>query len=287
MPRIEINGLKFHYQQSGSGADVVLVHAFTSNLAVWMFTGIIEALASEFRVTSYDLRGHGNSDVPPSGYTSADMAGDLHALHQRLELQPAWLVGHSFGGVIAMHAAVHYPRMVQGIIFSDTYFPGLAAIEPEMPHAQAWGDLRATLQEVNVEIGPTVDFQRLFTLMADLNAEQLRQLREGLGPASWRWLSQLGKLGNTSAARDAFIDAGLTAETIASVRVPVVGLYDEHSPFMATCRWLEAHLPDCTTDIVPGANHLAPLQSSAAFVGLVQQHLRRMAVAGAARPAGD
>ena len=48
----------------------VLVHAVTSNLAVWLFSGVADALAADFRVTLYDLRGHGASDRPPAGYTS-------------------------------------------------------------------------------------------------------------------------------------------------------------------------------------------------------------------------
>ena len=74
MPRIDVDGGKLHYQQTGEGPDVVLIHAFTSNLAVWMMIGIMDELAKDFRVTSYDLRGHGLSEVTPNGYNSAAMA---------------------------------------------------------------------------------------------------------------------------------------------------------------------------------------------------------------------
>src|SRR3954453_7591681 len=100
MPEIEVNGLRLYYHQEGAGRDVVLVHAVTSNQAVWLLTGLTGALAEDFRVTSYDLRGHGRSSVPRTGYTSADMAGDLAHLHEALGLGPALLVGHSFGGAV-------------------------------------------------------------------------------------------------------------------------------------------------------------------------------------------
>src|SRR3954449_1244591 len=106
MPELIANGVRFHYQQSGQGPDVVLLHAVTSNLAVWLFTGLPDALAGEFRVTAYDFRGHGASDVTPAGYTSAAMADDYRRLHAALGLGPALLVGHSFGAVVATHAAV-------------------------------------------------------------------------------------------------------------------------------------------------------------------------------------
>ena len=66
MPYLELKGLKLHWQQTGEGPDVVLVHAFTSNLAIWMLTGVVEQLSARYRVTSYDLRGHGASSVPPT-----------------------------------------------------------------------------------------------------------------------------------------------------------------------------------------------------------------------------
>src|ERR1700735_1764391 len=89
MPEVEVNGTRLFYQQSGDGPDVVLLHAVTSNQAVWVFTGLVDALAADFRVTSYDRRGHGFSPRPATGYTSAVMAEDYRGLHTALGLRPA------------------------------------------------------------------------------------------------------------------------------------------------------------------------------------------------------
>src|SRR5580698_5777716 len=112
MPEVEVNGTRLFYQQSGDGPDVVLIHAVTSNQAVWVFTGLVDALSTDFRVTSYDMRGHGFSARPPSGYTSAVMAEDFRALHIALKLDRALIVGHSFGGVVGIHAATSVPERV-------------------------------------------------------------------------------------------------------------------------------------------------------------------------------
>jgi pimeloyl-ACP methyl ester carboxylesterase len=102
MPDVTVNGVRLFYQQYGEGPDVVLVHAVTSNQAVWVFSGLPDAIAAAgFRVTTYDLRGHGMSERPPTGYTSAAMADEFRALHATLSLKPALLVGHSFGGSVA------------------------------------------------------------------------------------------------------------------------------------------------------------------------------------------
>ncbi len=277
MPRIDLGKLTLHYHQSGTGTDVILIHGFTSNLAIWLLTNIVGTLAEDFRVTAYDLRGHGMSDIPPGGYTSADMADDLYKLHDALELGPAYIVGHSFGGVIGIHAARRYPQIVAGVIVADSYFPGLADLEPNMEHAESWQNLRAPFQKAGCEIGPKVDFVRLFEVVAGLTPQQLEVINDELGPASVRWLATLPQLASTTAARDMSETAGLTAAEIVRVEQPVVALYDEHSPFMTTCRYLDQQLPQGSKDIVADAKHLALLENTESFVRQVREHLRRMA----------
>ena len=273
MPHANDNGVDLHYQQAGAGPDVVLLHAVTANMAVWLVSGLLDTLAREYRVTAYDLRGHGLSAAPPTGYTSADMAEDFRGLHEALGLGPAYLVGHSFGGVVAMHAAATYPDRVSGVIVSDPYFPGLGQHEPHLDGANVWVDLRETFRHAGRDLGDTVDFTTLFRTVAGLSRAQLRAIREQMGPASTRWLSQLPRLAETTCGRDVFAEAGLTEERICAVRQPVVALYDEHSPFLATCRFLEEHLPNCTVEIVPGAKHMAPVQNGPLFGELVRKHL--------------
>lgn len=276
MPRIALAEVETHYQQFGAGPDVVLIHAFTSNLAVWMLTGIVEALTPRYRVTMYDLRGHGASSVPSTGYTSADLVRDFRELSERLELGPAYLVGHSYGGVVGMHAAWEHPERVRGVILSDTYFPGLRHLEPNMGQSGVWADLRETVSKVGNDLGPEVDFGRLFRTVAAWGPEQYAVIKEELGPAGVRWLSQLGQMAKTTAGEEMFETAGFTAERIAGVQQPVAALYDEFSPFEATCSYLREHLPRCKVDMVPGAKHLAPVQNSVDFVRLVSQYLGEM-----------
>jgi pimeloyl-ACP methyl ester carboxylesterase len=201
------------------------------------------------------------------------MADDFCDLQDALGLGPAYLVGHSFGGVVAMHAAATYPDRVSGVILSDTYFPGLAQYEPNLAGANVWVELRDTFQHADVELGDTVDFTKLFRMVAGLSRAQLGVIRKWMGSASARWLSQLPRLAETTCGRDVFAVAGLTEEQICSVRQPVVALYDEHSPFLETCRFLKEHLRSCSVEIVPGAKHMAPVQNGPLFVELVRKHL--------------
>jgi 3-oxoadipate enol-lactonase len=280
MPEVEVNGTRLFYQQSGDGPDVVLIHAVTSNQAVWVFTGLVDALATDFRVTSYDMRGHGFSARPPTGYTSEVMAEDYRCLHAALGLRPALIVGHSFGGVVAIHAALSAPECVAGVVLSDSFFPGLRHIEPNFGKANVWADLRETFQSVGVDLGPVVDFTRLFRTSAELTPRQMQTLEERVGILGRGWLRQLPKLAETTCGDEVLAEAGLTADRIAEVTQPVVALYDEFSPFRATCEWLEHHLPACTAEIIPAAKHLAVVENTIAFTEAVRRHLRQLAGIG-------
>ncbi len=276
MPDVEVNGTRLYYQQSGAGPDVVLVHAVTSNQAVWVFSGLVEALAAEYRVTAYDLRGHGMSARPAAGYTSAVMADDFRRLHAALGLKPAYLIGHSFGGVVSMHAAAVAPECVAGVILSDSFFPGLRHVEPNFGKMGIWADLRETFARVGVELGDTVDFSRLFHETAALPPDRFKELETIYGAFGRGWLRQLPKLAETTCGDEVLAEAGLTAAVLAGVAQPVVALYDEFSPFLATSRWLQQHLPRCAAEIIPAAKHLAVLDNTAGFTDAVTRHLARL-----------
>src|SRR4051794_6099164 len=99
MPKVVARGLRTHYQQLGSGPDLVLLHGLGANLAFW-YLGAGPLLASDHRVTAYDLRGHGLSGHSASGYTTGELLADLLALMDRLGIERAAVVGHSYGAAV-------------------------------------------------------------------------------------------------------------------------------------------------------------------------------------------
>jgi pimeloyl-ACP methyl ester carboxylesterase len=285
MPRITAGGLEFYYQQAGAGPDVVLLHGVSGNMAIWPLINLTRTLAADFRVTAYDLRGHGYSATPPTGYTSADMAADLVHLKEALGLGKFYVLGHSFGGVIALHAAVLYPDAITGLVLSDPYFPGLRHLETAMATWQGWREFQQQAGRAGLEVSEEswFDVGKLFEQAAELTPERKALFLKELGPAA---LERLARLAHTTCGEDVKAVAGLTAERIDSVRHPVVALYGERSPFLATCRYLEAHLPHCRAALVPGAEHRAHEENPAGYVALVHQHLREMAGLEAAAKVG-
>ena len=95
---VETDGLRFHVAEAGDpeAEPIVLVHGWPQNWFEWR--EIIGPLAESRRVVCPDLRGLGWSDAPPAGYDKEQLADDLLAIMDELEIERAGLVGHDWGG---------------------------------------------------------------------------------------------------------------------------------------------------------------------------------------------
>src|SRR2546423_266606 len=164
MPKIKANGINLHYITVGAGPDVVMLHGFLGNLAVWHLY-MVPLLRREFRVTTYDLRGHGYSEVTPTGYSSRDMAEDLRCLLDELGIERPILVGHSYGAGICMYFALKYPERVPKLLALE---PGLAALVHERQREDwiGWDAWVAKLEEVGLSVPPDkrTDLEYVITL---------------------------------------------------------------------------------------------------------------------------
>jgi pimeloyl-ACP methyl ester carboxylesterase len=272
MPKLNANGLNFHYQQAGDGPDVILIHGLTGDLSIWFLCQAMKQLAQSFRVTVYDLRGHGYSDVPLTGYTSADQAGDTLAVMDALEIDRAILVGHSFGGVIAMHAAALHPDRIEAVVLSDPCFPALRHLE-DVSRWSHWQNFREEAAEAGVTLSDEhwYDIGKFFDQVCHLEGERLLRFRQAVGLPGFH---RLLRLAQTSCGHDAKLPAGLTEELIRSVAQPVLALFGQQSPFLATADYLAENLPHCLNQRVAGAKHRAPEENSARFVELVDEFLK-------------
>ena len=271
MPKIHANGRNFHYQQAGEGPDVVLIHGVTGDLSIWFLCQAMGVLGRSFRVTAYDLRGHGYSDVPASGYTSADQAGDTIAIMDALEIDRAMLVGHSFGGVIAMHAAVLHPDRIEGVVLSDPCFPALRHLE-DVSRWGHWQNFREEAAQAGVTLSDEhwYDLGRFFDQVLHLDDERMLKFRQAVGLPGF---NRLIRLAGTTCGDDAKAEAGLTEDLIRGVTQPVMAIFGEHSPFLATADYLAEHLPRCENVRVAGAKHRAPEENPERFVELVSGFL--------------
>ena len=120
---VEVNGIRMHYLQAGSGEPVVLLHGFAETSHMWR--PLIKELAKNHTVIAPDLRGYGSSAAPADGYTKAAMARDIHALVARLGHKSIELVGHDIGLMVAYAYAAQYPTEVKRIVLMEAFLPGV------------------------------------------------------------------------------------------------------------------------------------------------------------------
>ncbi len=99
------------FSVEGEGEPLFLIHGIGASRA--SFAGLIPFLKNEFRVISYDLRGHGVSPTPTPPYTLDDLVEDLEALRAELGIGSAHFAGHSLGGMIGPAYARRYPQHVK------------------------------------------------------------------------------------------------------------------------------------------------------------------------------
>lgn len=265
MPKYNVNGLTFHAIQVGTGGpDVVMLHGFLGNLAVWHLF-IAPQLRKHFKVTTYDLRGHGNSEVTPTGYSAGEMAEDLANLMDTLGIQKAHLVGHSFGADVCLYFALKYPHRVDKIVALE---PGLAALVQDRKR-ESWEGWAYWVQKLE-ECGLTIPEDK----KTDLNYLLHKSLEtpKFFGPA--RGLPRnreplLNLINNTTLVKDYEVVGDLTEDAVRTIQHETLLVYGEKSHFLGAYEFLKDALPNVKPELLPGGEHFGPLEQPE----LLTQHI--------------
>lgn len=283
MPYTVVRGIRVHHLTEGQGPDVIMIHGFLENLAVWHL-GLAPIVRDEVRLTTYDLRGHGRSDLSSRGYTPDALAADLEALMDGLGIGRAVLVGRSFGADVALHAAVRSPDRVAGLV----------AIEPALvgglsrPGDEAWGGWRYW-GGLLAEAGVAVPAERRTDLPFLLEQAVMTSAFDGPFPAGPRKRDRLLRLiRETALVAESGEVFGLTRDVVRGIRQPVLLVYGGRSPFLASLAFLRGALRRSRTLIVPDAEHLTPWDRARLIGDEILRFVRRLgrgrAGAGGPRP---
>src|SRR6266567_1837500 len=116
--KVRVRGIELGYDDLGSGPAVVLLHGYPFNRSMWHEQ--VAALKQTHRVITPDLRGHGESDVTSSPATMKDMALDVAALLELLNISRATVAGLSMGGYVALAFYRLFQLRVRSLILADT-----------------------------------------------------------------------------------------------------------------------------------------------------------------------
>jgi proline iminopeptidase len=137
MAEAAVNDTRLYYIEDGSGVPCLVMHGGLG-LDHTLYKRSLGSLAEDCRLLFYDQRGNGRSERPPlETITIPQLAEDAEALRQHLNLESMTVMGHSYGGFVALEYATRYPERLSHLILLDTS-PGV--FEPTADELAERGD---------------------------------------------------------------------------------------------------------------------------------------------------
>lgn len=255
-----VNGTRLHYEVSGSGAPVVLIHGLCLDLRMW--DDQVPTLTERYRVVRYDVRGFGKSDQPVrAAFRHVD---DLRALLDDLGIGAAHVVGLSMGGRIALHHALLYPQQTLSLTLVDSALDGyewseewIGSLEAIEERARADGTAAGNAMWLEHE---------LFT-PARTNAQCSAKLAEIVNECSGEnWVDESPVQG---------IDPP-GGRRLAEVSVPTLVVVGKHDlpDFQRIADKLAAGIPQAKKVAITDAGHMSNMEQPQAFNALLLEFLQ-------------
>jgi pimeloyl-ACP methyl ester carboxylesterase len=144
---VEVDGVRLHYVERGSGTPVVLLHGNGVTLQDFEASGVFDLAVGHYRVLSFDRPGFGYSERPRTTvWTPQAQAALIAKALAKLEVERAVVVGHSWGTLVALAMALNHPESVRGLVLlSGVYYGTLRpdVIPASLPAIPVFGDIMA------------------------------------------------------------------------------------------------------------------------------------------------
>ena len=158
---------KVYYEVKGCGEATVLLHGWGGS--VQSFRPVFDRLSENNRVYALDLPGFGRSDPPSEGWSTPEYAQAVVEILDNLSLDRPHILGHSFGGRVALYLAAFYPDRIGKLILVDS-----AGIKPK----RGW--------KYRLRIVGFKTMKQTIALMGEWGDEQLQKLYKKMGSDDYR-----------------------------------------------------------------------------------------------------
>ena len=250
---VEVNGIEMRYDDIGEGEVLLLLHAGTESARMW--DSLAPRLGQGRRLIIPDLRGHGGSTNPGGVWSTRQLAADVFALLDALEVERVKAVGASIGGMTLLRMAALQPERIEAMV--------VVGVGAEIPEACG-----AILASVDADALDEPAWQRLRAVHTR-GDDQIRAL--------YAWVASLAERGeDTRFSREQL--AGVGARTLV-----VNGDRDYCFPAASACQVAEG-IPEASLWVVPGGSHV-PISGDNAerFVATATEFLGLDATAAAPR----
>ena len=241
MADVVANGVRFHVQRlvpkhAIPRTTVVFVHGLIiDNLSSFYYTlagPVMDAGAEAFL---YDLRGHGRSERPATGYGPDDSVADLVALLDACGIDhPVYLLGNSYGAVVAARMAMAHPHRVAGVILVEGHYAtvGGSSWEEDMANTLTAGAMRLERDEL-----PAQAFK-----LSQRKFVKFLRTADNL-------------LNGTSIITDLACGRAIQPHELRTIECPVLAVYGEASELIGAAAILRDNVADLTLEIYPGLAH--------------------------------
>jgi pimeloyl-ACP methyl ester carboxylesterase len=264
MPKTMVEGVQIAYETYGEGTPLVLAHGYMATKEMW--DAQIGPFMERYRVVVYDVRGHGESDVPnvdDAGYTMDTLVEDQRALMDHLGITGAYVGGLSLGGMIAMRFALRYPGMVRALLLCDT--------SPGMGLEGQWAANRAAMEAL-------VRSQGVGQVMRGLYAQGAQTAKvkvDSLPPSILSFLERQNRM-----AADGFLgvaraagDAPSVLDRLSEITAPTLVLTGDSDFFRGASEEMSKRIAGCRSVLINNSWHGTCMWQPEAFTNAVLEFL--------------
>jgi 3-oxoadipate enol-lactonase len=247
-----VREIEMAYDDVGRGPTVVLLHGYPFNRSMWSEQA--EALSANYRVITPDLRGHGETTVTPDAATMNEMARDVAALLDKLDIRRVTLGGLSMGGYVTLAFYRRFPLRTRALILADTRPQADSTEAKRNREEQAEKILKEGMQSI------ADDFLKKVLTTETLNEkpETVERVRE--------MILKTDSQGAASALRGMAVRHDQT-DFLEEIFVPtliLVGSEDQLTP-PKDAELMKREIRGSRLEIIEGASHLSNLERPAEF----------------------
>ena len=252
MPVLSTDRWNINYAEMGAGSPVILIHSSVSGNQQWR--SLTEALKDRYRVLAVNLFGYGDTTPWPENavQTLADHADLVLALCSKSK-DHVFIVGHSFGGSVALKAALRLGHRVAGLVLLE---PNPFYLLSQHKRQAAYEEAKALRDQVK-QYGGVGDWHKVAQRFADywvgegtwkrMSAKRRRTFQEAMPPNFHEW--------------DAVINETTTIDTWASLKAKtlVVHAAETKRPIREIVELFVDACPQWSFKEIIGGGHMAPL----------------------------